>query len=219
MRPKVRAVLDVSSTLVVSVVAIAMLIIFLQDRNMAESPWGSNTEPVEDWRAWSVSGIRVGPEEAEIVVTVFTDFQCPFCGSLVPILDSLASAFPDRLAVEHQHFPLDGHNFAIPSSIAAECAHRQEAFTGMYRTLFSQQSSIGEISWDVFASEAGVKDLAAFQECMLSTIEDFPRITAGRALGERIGVLGTPSVWINGRLYRGERSFSGFRKAVEDLGL
>jgi hypothetical protein len=97
MRPKVRAVLDVSSTLVVSVVAIAMLIIFLQDRNMAESPWGSNTEPVEDWRAWSVSGIRVGPEEAEIVVTVFTDFQCPFCGSLVPILDSLASAFPDRL--------------------------------------------------------------------------------------------------------------------------
>jgi protein-disulfide isomerase len=49
--------------------------------------------------------------------------------------------------------------------------------------------------------------------------EAFPRIGAGRALGERLGVRGVPSVWINGELFGGERSLAALRKKVEELGL
>ena len=88
----------------------------------------------------------------------------------------------------------------------------------MYRLLFSQMDSIGSKDWLAFAEEADVPDLSTFSECFESPVEGFPRIQAGRSLGERIGVTGTPKIWINGTLFRGERTLNGFRESAKDLG-
>jgi protein-disulfide isomerase len=153
-----------------------------------------------------------------MVVAVFLDFTCPHCRHLVSLLDSLSSEFPGEVAVEFHHFPLRGRDLAVPSAIAAECAHRQGRFSGTYHTLFSKMDSIGSKDWTSLAADAGVSDLAAFEACIQSPPDSFPRIAAGRVLGESIGVKGTPSVWVNGESFQ-IRTLGAFQAKADELGL
>ena len=102
--------------------------------------------------------------------------------------------------------------------MAAECADRQGKFEPMYRLLFAEQQSLGSKDWVTFAEEAGILDLAAFNECVKLPADSFPRIDAGRELGERRNVTGTPALFVNGRRL-GARSFEELQEVAEKLGL
>jgi len=153
-----------------------------------------------------------------MVIATFMDFTCPYCRSLVPVLDSVLSAFPADVAVDFHHFPLDSHEFAVPGAVAAECAHRQGRFGHMYHVLYDQMESIGMKQWREFAADAGIPDVAAFERCIQLPVDSFLRIGAGRALGESIGVVGTPTIWVNGRQHSG-RSVEAFRARADKLGI
>lgn len=211
------AVGEVISTAMVVVAALAMLASFLQDREWFGLSPDTAAAYFEDWRGWREFAIRMGPEEANVVVAVFMDFTCPFCKDLVPVLEALAAEFPGAVAVDFHHFPLVGHRFAIPSAIAAECAHRQGRFEETYHRLYEQAESPGSRDWRGIAADAGIPDLDEFEECIQLPRDTFPRIAAGRALGTRIGVTGTPEVWINGELLQGPRLLVTFRKRVEEV--
>lgn len=108
--------------------------------------------------------------------------------------------------------------FSEPSAVAVECAERQGRFEPMYRLLFVQQESLGSKPWATFADEAGVPDLAAFEECVKLPSTSFPRIQAGRELGENRNIGGTPTLFVNGRRFDA-RSFEEFQEVAEKLGL
>ena len=114
---------------------------------------------------------------------------------------------------------MSAQGLSILSSVAAECADEQGRLEEMYRTLFRQSDSVEEKRWITLAEDAGVEDLARFEGCMEAPPEALARIGAGRTLGERLGVRGVPSVWINGELFKGERSLAALRKKAEELGL
>lgn len=210
---------EVISTAVVTVAAVTMLTLYLHDRQRVASPSDVAPTSADDWRDWGESGIRMGSDGATMVIATFSDFSCPFCRDLVPVLDSLGAEYPGKVAIEHHHFPLKRHEFAVPSAIAAECADRQGRFDEMYYTLFLQMDSIGLKSWDGLAADAGIPDMTRFQQCIRSSEEGFPRIAAGRSLGARIGVRSTPTIWINGQLFQGERSLAALRRRAKELGL
>lgn len=219
---KRRAWFEVISTLVVTGVAVTMLVFFLIDRSQRRSfaPMSDSVlSYAEDWQSWDESANRIGPENAPVVVAVFSDFECPFCQDLVPVLDSLIAEFPQSIAVDFHHFPLRGHPQSLDGAKAADCARRQGRFESMYHLLFSQMDSIGSKDWLAFAEEADVADLSTFSDCFAGPADGFPRIQAGRTLGERIGVTGTPKIWINGTLFGGERTLQGFRERAKELGL
>ena len=161
-----RGVWEVASTGIVALAAVTILVLHLHDRNQEPVTPGAEPTSHDDWESWGTSGIRVGAPDASMVVATFMDFNCPYCGKLAPVLDSLRTDFPDRVAIEHYHFPLRRHDFAVPSAQAAECAHRQGRFWAMYLSLFSQMDSIGTRSWRDFASDAGVPNTGAFEACM-----------------------------------------------------
>ena len=173
---------------------------------------------IENWREDTASGIRIGPADARMVVTEFMDFTCPFCAQVVPAVDSLLTRYPDQAALVFQHFPLGGRQQSEPSAVAAECAERQGRFAAMYRLLFAQQRSLGTKEWRAFGEEAGVPDLAAFERCVRMPADSFPRIRAGRELGLERNVTGTPTLYINGRSFRG-RSLQRFEEVAAELGL
>lgn len=88
----------------------------------------------------------------------------------------------------------------------------------MYQLLFAQQELLGSKDWVTFAEEAEIPDLAAFAACTELPANSFPRIDAGRDIGSRRGVTGTPTLYVNGRRIGG-RSFEEFREVAEQLGL
>jgi protein-disulfide isomerase len=213
-----RGAWEVASAGTVALVGVVMLALFLHDRRQASIPPVPEPVYAEDWRDWGVSGIRMGPPDGPMVVAVFSDFRCPYCRDLVPILDSLVEEFRPQVTIEFHHYPLSLQGLSVLSAVAAECADQQGRFWELYRTLFRHFDSVEVRAWEVLASEAGVGDLTRFGACIEEPSEAFARIAGGRALGERVGVRGVPSVWINGELFRGERSLAALRKKVEELG-
>jgi protein-disulfide isomerase len=193
------------STAAIALVAVAVGFTFFQDRRAGTGISGDAFESartIPDWEIENDRGIRLGPENAQVVITEFMDFECPFCAHLALQLDSVVRAHPDDVAVVFQHFPLRSHGFAIPAAIAAECADRQDQFWPMYRSLLAGQKAFGTVDWSSFAEQSGVPDRERFANCVVLPMDSFPRISDGIALGQRTGVNATPTTWVNGRVMR-----------------
>ena len=218
---KSRTTLETVSTMVLTVAAVAVAAVYIYGQ-LAGGP-GARERVVEDgqienWQEEAALGIWIGPADARMVVTEFMDFTCPFCAMVVPAVDSLLAHYPAEVALVFQHFPLENRSLSLPSAVAAECAERQGKFPPMYRLLFAQQESLGSKDWMTFAEEAGIPDRAAFEACVKLPADSFPRIDAGRNLGLRRNIGGTPTLFVNGRRFDA-RSFEELQEVAEKLGL
>jgi protein-disulfide isomerase len=210
MHLRLRECLEVGSTVVVTLAAVTVVGIQAHRPSAAETSALQGTVTIiENWREDSASGIWVGAEDATFVITAFMDLTCPFCQQLAPVFDSLLLSHPHSVAIAFQHFPLN-RPLSVPSAIAVECAEFQGRFREMAHLLYDRISST-EVAppWEDWADEAEVPDLDAFSTCIAQPEQDFPRIRAGREFGQRLGVRGTPQVWVNGELTQ-VRSLSGF---------
>jgi protein-disulfide isomerase len=171
--------------------------------------------PFENWKEEVGVGVRMGPADADVVIAEFMDFTCPYCRAIVPVLDTLQLEFPGKVAVVFLHYPL-GRPGSETSATAAECADREGRFENMYRTLYRNPDALEEGRWEHLATEAGLADVEMFSQCIRQSADSFPRIVAGRELGRRASVSGTPTIWINGRAFRGRR-LEDFRTVIAEM--
>jgi protein-disulfide isomerase len=197
---RLKDTLEVGSAVIVAVVAVVVGTLWVADRSRPAGTGLEDKPRISDWEEANSLGIRTGPRDAPFVVTVFVDFECPYCSGVVPRVDGLLREFPEEVAIVFHHLPLSGHANALPAAIAAECADRQGRFWEMYRALFAGQDSLGERPWLDFASAAAVPDIAAFEHCLGMPPDSFPRIAHGESLAQRAGIDATPTVWLNGRV-------------------
>lgn len=141
-----------------------------------------------------------GPEGAAVTMVTFSDFECPFCRKLGPVLDSFVLRHPDVRWVA-KNFPLDMHPGARPAANAAIAAGRQ----GRYFEFQSKLNSPGvALTRSAF--------LALAKELRLDTLKyrtdlDDPRVWEPLLADEinqaqDLGVKGTPTVFLNGRQVR-----------------
>lgn len=156
------------------------------------------TAPVDvaDWRRFADGGVRFGSPNATVLITVFSDFECPFCRAFHRTLQSARTKMVDSVAVSFVHYPLSYHSKAVPAAIAAECAGDQQRFEPFADLLFELQDSLGTLQWSTIAERAAVGSIVDFDACLLSS-EPNVRIENGRELGRQIGVRGTPTILIN----------------------
>lgn len=214
-----RRALNVGSTIAITACAIAVTAVVLMEHIDGDVMESTGQEEVDGWWDLSQKGHWLGPSDADIVITEFMDFTCPFCKEWATVVDSLRNAYPNKLAVAVHHFPLDNRKMARPAAIAAECAAEQGRFEQMYEKLYEHQEELGDEIWGTLAEEAGIEDISAFEECVQKPADSFPRIDEGRTIGEQHGVRATPTVWINGRPLRGQRSVAAVEAAARDLGV
>lgn len=194
--------IETGATVVMALAAVGMLGLYATrlspKREQPTGPPRPDTAVVISEDA-TVGGIRVGPADAELVLVEFNDFECPFCARFASdVVAPLLAVGNAALVV--QHYPLGNHRFAVPAAIASECADRQGRFPEMYHQLFANRQLLGVSEWRDIAKAAGVPDLEAFDHCRKLPADSFPRIAAGKALGARIGVRGTPAVVLDGKL-------------------
>ncbi|BAW01200.1 DSBA oxidoreductase [Thermus thermophilus] len=128
-----------------------------------------------------------------MVVRVFSDFQCPYCQRLArEVLPALkAMAREGRLRLAYRHFPLyEIHPEAVPAAVASECAAAQGAFWAYHDFLMAGSGR----DYLALAGRLGL-DPKAFQACLEDPASRAP-VEADRALAERLGLPGTPSVFV-----------------------
>jgi protein-disulfide isomerase len=191
---------------------------FFAPRNQTASTPAGGVEYVNQWPALLESGIELGDSEAPIKIVEFTDLQCPFCRRFhQTTMREVAAEFGDSVSVVFVHLPLTTiHPYALSAARAAECAHEQGRFSAFVDGLFEAQDSLGLKLWEVYAQGAGVPDSERFLRCINSG-RDFLRIEAGQTLAAELGVLGTPTIVVNGWLLKGTPTADVLSQMVRDI--
>lgn len=142
----------------------------------------------------------LGKEDAPVAVVVFSDFQCPYCSRIKPVLDEVLKKNPETVKVVFKHFPLTSiHQEAEPAAKAAIAAQEQGKFWPMHDALFAAASSGGlnSAGMEKAAADLGL-DMAKFKADMNSEAikQKLDKDVNAARMAE---VSGTPSLFVNGR--------------------
>ncbi len=153
-----------------------------------------------------------GPETAPVVIAVFDDFQCPYCARLVPVLDQMRAKYPQDVKVVFKHFPLQNHPFAVKAAIASIAAEDQGKFWELHDLLFEHHNRLDDEKIEELARAAGLDPTAYEKKKQDPAV--MQKLNRDFVEGKRIGVSGTPTVFINGVRLQ-DRSPEGFQKAID----
>lgn len=185
------------------------------------TPDARESTMVDEWEVYAAEGHRIGPAHAAVTIVEWGDYQCPFCRSLAPILQSLLEAYPDDVSVVYRHWPLTRHDAARPAAEAALCADEQGRFVAFHDALYRENgwmSNPGE-GLLVVAEDVGIPDLDRFERCMEKGPESSDVIDRDIAAVKALGGTGTPTVMINGLLLGSAPDSTGWHALVgERLG-
>jgi diadenylate cyclase len=157
----------------------------------------------------------LGPATAPVTLVEYGDYECPYCGRMHPVVRELRERLGDRLRFVFRHFPLDSvHPHARRAAEAAETAAAQGRFWEMHDLLYENRENLDDESLGRYADELGL-DVARFEDD-LSERRHAPRVREDRFGGERSGVEGTPTFFVNGMRYEGSLELQALLAAVED---
>lgn len=154
-----------------------------------------------------------GTPGAPVTIIVFSDFECPFCGRFNETLEALRRQMPGQIRIAFKHFPLPFHVNAPLAHRAALAAGKQGKFWDMHDVLFRRQSGLKPEDFLRTARELSL-DMARFQEDMES--EGLKsELESDLQQGRQSGVSGTPTFFVNKRVYSGAISIEQLKSAVE----
>lgn len=153
-----------------------------------------------------------GSANAPVTIVEFTDFQCPACAAMHPVLEEVLKSYGDKVRFVVRDFPLNQHENARKAAEAANAANAQGKFFEYITLLFQRQKALDVPSLKKYASELGL-DRARFDAALdrgvyaaevAQDIED----------GEMYGVGSTPTIFINGVQLK-VLSADGLREAID----
>ncbi len=159
------------------------------------------------------SAIR-GPKDAPVTITMFSDFQCPFCQQAYPMVDEVLKAYPKDVRFMMKQFPLRQiHPNAEPAAEAAIAAEKQGKFWEMHDELYKAGRNLSPETIKGIAEKIGL-DMKKF-DADRNSPEVKKQIDDELALGQKVDVRGTPSLFINGKVVQ-NRSVDGMKAQVDE---
>ena len=142
-----------------------------------------------------------GVAGARVEIVEFSDFECPYCRQLLPVLEKLLAKHLPDVRLVWKHFPLPMHQHAGPAAEAAACAGEQGRFWEYAERLFDNQLALERDDLRRYASDVGL-DVPRFVACVAS-VRHRSTVERDMEAGRRLGVAATPTVFINGRMVSG----------------
>jgi protein-disulfide isomerase len=155
-----------------------------------------------------------GPQDAALTVIEYGDFQCPYCARAHAALTELGKEMNLRLVF--RHLPLgDLHPLAELAAEAAEAAAAQDRFWPMHDLLYEQQRQVFDPQDLAVLAGSLDLDIGRFREDLR---EHRHRTRVQRDLEDARsqGLHVTPSLFINGRHYRGDSDRASLERALKD---
>jgi protein-disulfide isomerase len=159
-----------------------------------------------------------GPANAKVVIQQWSDFQCPFCSRVNPILEELQREFGKQIKIVWRNMPLAFHRHA---ALAAEAAHEvfeqkgNLGFWSYHDKLFAAQGQEGGLeraNLEAIAATLHV-DMTKFREA-LDSRKHKARIDADMEAATKAGISGTPSFVVNNYALSGAQPVAAFRRLV-----
>jgi protein-disulfide isomerase len=150
--------------------------------------------------------------DSVVTIVEFSDFGCPYCARMMPVIDQLRQANPGKVQVIVKPFPLAIHPGAALAQEAALAARAQGKFWEMYRLLFENQQHLDRESLLAYARQIGL-NVQQFQKA-LDSHEFATAVRESVAEGEALGVDATPTFFLNGQKVSGMQSLQDMEQRV-----
>jgi protein-disulfide isomerase len=145
-----------------------------------------------------VSGKVVqGPLDARAKLVIFDDYQCPYCSRLQPFVQEILDSFPQDVNCVIKDFPIASHPFSRQAAMAALAAERQGKFWAFHSQLLANYNRLNEKKIQDIAKNLGLdmkrfnhdRHLESLRKAIQQDVEE----------GRKLGVDGTPTVFLNGK--------------------
>ena len=164
----------------------------------------------------------MGTPGAPVVVVLFSDFECPYCKEEAKALRSnLLSTYPKEVRLYFKDMPLEQiHPWALPAAIAGRCIFKQNpaAFWDYHDWIYEAQSDVTaeNLKSKIMEFVKGREiDPLQLERCM-DTKATLPEIEKSIAEAKALGVAGTPTLFVNGRLLTGQpASWANLRQVID----
>ncbi len=154
-----------------------------------------------------------GPKFAKVTIVEFSDFQCPFCGRVVPTVKQIEQTYGKDVRVAFRHQPLPFHNHAREAAEASMAANAQGKFWEMHDKLFANQQALERADLDKYAQEIGL-NMARYKADM-NEHKYKSQIDTDSSRGAAVGANGTPAFFINGQSLSGAQPFESFKAVID----
>jgi cyclophilin family peptidyl-prolyl cis-trans isomerase/protein-disulfide isomerase len=162
-----------------------------------------------------------GSDNARLTIYEYSDFQCPFCSKLAPVLKTLQETYPNDIRIVFRHLPLSSiHDKAILAAQAAEAAGLQGKFWKMHDLLFRYQSEWESLSVEDFKTWMidKIKQTDIDREAFvadLSTEAVVQKVAQAVEVANAMQLSSTPSLFFNKFPYQNRTDIDTLKGVVE----
>ena len=156
--------------------------------------------------------------DAPIRITVFSDFQCPFCKVVADQMPELIRRYPKQINVQYMFYPLDAkcnsnvkgrfHDQACDAAALSACDVKK--FEAVHDDIFANQD---KLATGVLADIAKKHDLKG----CLDNPEITNKVIEGINQGTKYNLKSTPTIIVNGKKIEGTIPSRQFFAIFEDI--
>ncbi len=162
----------------------------------------ARAEMEADNKVWDIpddnSPVFGNTKDPKLTIVEFTEFQCPYCSRIAPVMKELNQKYPDKIKFVYKHFPLSFHSNAKAAAAASIAAQNQGKFWEFRYALAPHSRELSDSIYVAVATEIGL-DVEKFKKEMVLDSAMEARIDKDFQLGVKVGVQGTPNFYINGK--------------------
>lgn len=201
-------------TLLAAFVVVAVFAVTLYRRQPADQAMEQQQRDQDLLTAVQSTAPTLGEDEAPVTIAEFSDFQCPFCKNVSPLLARAEKEYPGKIrrvwiyvANPTQHPQSEN------AAVAAACAANQGRFWEYHDKLFELQDSLGPAAYNQIAQSLNL-DMQAFQTC-LSERSTLETVRSHTQFAQRAGVTATPYVTVNSTAFTSEFSWEQLKSAID----
>lgn len=156
--------------------------------------------------------------DAPIRITVFSDFECPFCKVVSEQIPELVRRYPNKINVQYMFYPLDSkcnpnmkgkmHENACDAAALAACDEKQ--FLELHDEIFANQDKLGS---GILAEMAKKRNLSS---CFTNT-EVVNKVIGLINQGTKFNLKSTPTIIVNGKKIEGTIPNRQFFAIFDDI--
>jgi protein-disulfide isomerase len=160
-----------------------------------------------------------GKGSTGVTLVEYGDYECPFCGEYYPTVKQVQSEFNDQIKFQFRNFPLVSiHQNAFAGARAAEAAALQNKFWEMHDVLYQDQTQWSGASdpttfFNQYAQQLGLNLTQFKTDYASSKVNNL--INADLAEGNKLGIQGTPSFFLDGKQVQVANNVSNFETLIK----
>jgi protein-disulfide isomerase len=130
----------------------------------------------------------------------------------VPQLEQLLIEYPGKVKLVFKNFPIRSHKYALAAAVAALAAEPLGKFWEFHDTLFSNYNRLNDQKIQEIVGLLGLDESKFKEQQKNPAITE--RVRQDYEEGIRLGVRGTPTIFINGKKLR-DRDMESMESVIE----